>query len=50
VQTHVYLEPTADQSTDTTKDQHGKAVGFIGVTYRSMGKGLLTVGAEITQS
>lgn len=37
----------AVQSMDTTKVQHGGPVGFLGVTYRSMGRWLLT-GAEVT--
>lgn len=45
IATHVYLltsyrEPTTDQSSDTTRVQHGEAVGFIGVIYRSVGEGL----------
>jgi hypothetical protein len=37
-----------DQGTETSKAQLGKAMGFIGVTYRIMGEGLLN-GAEKTQ-
>ena len=33
---------TRDQCTDTTKVQLGEPMSFIGVTYRSVGEGLLT--------
>ena len=49
--THLFTldrNPTTDQSTDTTKVQLGKPMSFIGVTYRTMGEGLLTR-AEMTQ-
>lgn len=41
-------DSNADQSTDTTKVQLSEPKNFIGVTYRSMGEGLLTR-AKMTQ-
>ena len=41
-------EPMIDQSENTTTAELGEPVSFIGVTYRNMGKELLT-GAEMTQ-
>lgn len=37
-----------DQSRDTTKVQYGEPMNSIGITYKSMGKGLL-IGTETTQ-
>lgn len=45
---HLDKEPRTDQSAHTTKVLLGEPMGFIGVTYRNMGEGLLT-GAEMTQ-
>lgn len=42
--THLLMperEPTINQSVDTTKVQLGDPMSFTGITYRSMGEGLL---------
>lgn len=44
------VEPTAHQGVDTPKVQLGKPVGFIGVTYRTMGEELLRGARRLTNS